>query len=519
MKTKTQLTKAHASTRECVMTKAGLPRALAKWLVLCLAAFLWSGLACAQRIETLSPQVRKYVRVESSKVILQHVQVIDGTGAAPAADRNVLIDGGKITAITPGADLPPVEGTSILNLRGYSVMPGIVGMHEHLFYTPFPDLAPDGSYEGPALMHEMSFSAPRLYLANGVTTARTAGDVGGFTDLRLKESIENGLLPGPHLDVTGPYLEGAGNNPNLQMHKLTGPQDARETVAYWADRGVTSFKAYVHITREELKAAVQEAHKRGLKVTGHLCSVTYTEAVEIGIDNLEHGFRANTEMDPGKKPDTCSDSGGDYTLEHMAPDSPEAKRLFATLISHHVAITSTLAGPATSLPVEGTSDGRPLLRPAVLEAMAPPAREAYLYRRNRARPANNNAAVEFRRDTDLQRAFVAAGGLLIAGPDPTGIGGNIPGFGDHRQIELLVDAGFAPVEAIRIATLNGAIYLGRQEQIGSIAVGKNADLVVVKGDPAANINDIGNVEIVFKDGVGYDTKKLLDSVKGHYGEY
>src|SRR5262249_53985014 len=162
--------------------------------------------------------------------------------------------------------------------------------------------------------------------------------------------IEKGALPGPHLDVTGPYLEGAGDSPNLQMHRLTGPEDARETVAYWANRGVTSFKAYAHITREELKAAVQEAHKHGLKVTGHLCSVTYTEAAEIGIDNLEHGFREDTELAPDKKPDTCSDSGGDYTLEHLIPGSPEVNRLFAMLLAHHVAITSTLPGAAANVP-------------------------------------------------------------------------------------------------------------------------------------------------------------------------
>src|SRR5215510_10366881 len=151
--------------------------------------------------------------------------------------------------------------------------------------------------------------------------------------------------------------------------------------------------------------------------------------------------------------------------------------------------------------------------------MAPPAGEAYLYTRNRARPTQSSAAQHLRRDMDLQRDFVAAGGLLIAGPDPVGLGGNLPGFGDQRQIELLVEAGFTPTQAIRIATLNGAIYLGRENQIGSIAAGKNADLVVVKGDPATRIADIENVEIVFKDGVGYDTRKLLDSVKGHYGEY
>ena len=268
----------------------GSSRTIDRLLILCIFSVLCLRTVCAQHGDALSPQVRKYVSVCTSKIILEHVELIDGTGAAAVADRNISIENGKIMAITPGADLPPTEGTTTLSLRGYSVMPGIVGMHEHLFYTPFPNIAADGSFERPALMHEMSYSAPRLYLANGVTTARTAGSVDGFTDLRLKESIENGQLPGPHLDVTGPYLEGAGDNANLQMYKLTGPQDARETVAYWADRGVTSFKAYAHITRDELKAAVEEAHKRGLKVTGHLCSVTYVEAAEIGIDNLEHGL-------------------------------------------------------------------------------------------------------------------------------------------------------------------------------------------------------------------------------------
>ena len=108
---------------------------------------------------------------------------------------------------------------------------------------------------------------------------------------------------------------------------------------------------------------------------------------------------------------------------------------------------------------------------------------------------------------------------MIAGPDPTGHGDVLPGFGDQREIELLVEAGFSPVEAIKIATLNGAVYLGKEKQIGSIAMGKNADLVVIKGDPSKQISDVENVEIVFKDGVGYDSQKLLNSVKGRYGEY
>ena len=361
----------------------------------------------------------------------------------------------------------------------------------------------------------MTFSAPRLYLAGGVTTTRTTGSVETYADLNLKRDIDAGKLPGPHLDVTGPYLEGAESY-FIQMPHLSSPEDARQLVDYWADRGVTSFKAYMNITRAELKAAIDAAHKRGIKVTGHLCSVTYEEAAELGIDDLEHGFFVNTQLDPGKKPDVCSDSAGEYTLEHMEPGSAEAQDLIDTLVKHHVAITSTL-------PVfEEYVDGRPPVRQQALDAMSPDAREAFFYLRQRpaSRPApKTDGAMLWKHDLALERAFVAAGGLLLAGPDPTGAGDVLPGFGDQREIELLVEAGFSPVAAIKIATLNGAVYLGRDRQIGSIAAGKNADLVVIKGDPSKQISDVENVEIVFKDGIGYDSQKLLDSVKGRYGEY
>ena len=345
---------------------------------------------------------------------------------------------------------------------------------------------------------------------------RTTGSVETYADLNLKRDIDEGKLPGPHIDVTGPYLEGPDSY-FIQMHQLTGPDEARQMVDYWADRGVTSFKAYMNITRAELKAAIEAAHKRGIKVTGHLCSVTYKEAAELGIDDLEHGFFVNTQLDPDKKPDLCSESTGAYTLEHMPANGPEAKDLIETLVKHHVAITSTL-------PVfeSGSIPGRPPLRQQTLDVMTPEAREAYLYNRERPatmKPPKDDWAMLFKRDMELEHAFAQAGGLLLAGPDPTGNGGVVPGFGDQREIELLVEAGFSPVEAIKIATLNGATYLGKQDQIGTVAAGKNADLVVIKGDPSSHISDIENVEIVFKDGVGFDSQKLIDSVKGRYGQY
>ena len=484
------------------------------------AALAFTAMASAAPIlappAELSADLRQYVRVPAGRIALTHVRVIDGTGAAPAEDRTVLIDGRRIAAIQPASD-PLPAGYRALDLGGASVLPGIVGMHDHLFYIARPNLDSEGHAEGPLVVPEMPFSAPRLYLANGVTTMRTTGSVEPYTDINLKAEIDGGRLIGPHMDVTSPFLEGS-DTPFVQMHRITSPDDARRMVAFWAQQGATSFKAYTDITRAELKAAIDEAHRRGFKLTGHLCSVTYPEAARLGIDDLEHGFFVNTQLDPGKQPDKCSDGGGTPTLLAMKPGRQEANALIKLLVEKRVAITSTLPVFEQSLALHAPLEAR------VMAVMTPQAREAYLYSRNRAAsrgstPAGQQLAEAYRNELGLERQFVAAGGLLLAGPDPTGNGGVIPGFGNQRAIELLVEAGFSPLEAIRIGTLNGATYLGLADRIGSIAPGKNADLMVLRGNPAADIRDIEKVEIVFKDGTGFDTAKLLESVSGRYGQY
>jgi imidazolonepropionase-like amidohydrolase len=460
--------------------------------------------------------VRPFVKVAGKTIVLRHVRVIDGTGAPPLERRTVIIEGGRIKAVQgPMARVP--AGATVLDMTGRSVIPGIVGMHNHMYYIARPGLDPAGHSDEPGpLVPQMTFSSPRLYLAGGVTTMRTGGSVEPYTDFNVKAQIDAGLLPGPHMDVTGPYLEGP-NSPFIQMHQLKSPEEARQMVAFWADQGATSFKAYMNITRAQLKAAIDEAHRRGMKITGHLCSVTYPEAAALGIDNLEHGFWANTQNDPNKAPDRCPATSGGPTLAGLNPDSPQARALIRQLVDARVALTSTLPVFEPSAPTY-----RPLSERA-LQVLSPQARADYLNLRRlaAAAPPERKAARArlWQNELRLERAFVAAGGLLIAGPDPTGAGNVLPGFGDQRAIQLLVDAGFTPLEAIRIGTLNGAIYLGLADHIGSIAQGKNADLVVLRGDPSRRIGDIENVEIVFKDGIGYDSAALLASVKGRYGQY
>jgi imidazolonepropionase-like amidohydrolase len=467
-----------------------------------------SALAAAQN---LSPEVRAFVKVDAPLVALTHVRVIDGTGAAAREDQTVVISKGKIESVGDAASANVAKDAQVIDLHGYSVIPGLVGMHDHLFYPV-----------GRGVFGEMAFSFPRLYLAGGVTTIRTTGSLEPYTDLELKKSIDGAQTPGPKMHVTGPYLEGKGSWA-IQLHQLTGPDDAVKTVNYWLDEGVDNFKAYMFITRAELKAAIEAAHKRGAKVTGHLCAVNFREAADLGIDDLEHGLFVDTEFLPGKTPDECPEKPEDpVNMAKLDVNSGPLHDTIEYLVQHHVAVTSTL--PVFEM---GSFPGRPTVQKRVTDAMTTDATNAWLANRLRYSDSaflkRNFGSEEsplpaaFKKELEFEYTFAKAGGLLLAGLDPTGMGGVIAGFGDQREVELLVEAGFTPLEAIHIATYNGAQYLGELDRIGTIAAGKQADLVVIKGDPSKKIEDIENVETVFKDGVGYDSAKLIESARGAVG--
>lgn len=452
----------------------------------------------AQR-PTLAVGVRPYVAVDTPVVALTHARVIDGTGAPARVDQTLIIRDGVIAAIGDARSVTVPANAQVIDLTGKSVIPGLVMVHEHLFYPT-----------GPGVYGNLAESFTRLYLAGGVTSMRTGGNMNGFGDFGIKRDIDAGRKPGPWLDATAPYLEGPGLGLD-QVHELTGPDDARRMVSFWADAGATSFKSYMHVTRAELGAAIEEAHKRNLKVTGHLCSVTYREAAALGIDDLEHGFFASTDFVGDKKPDECPGQGAaQAALAAVDPNGEAVRSLIAELVRRHVALTSTLTIFETFVP------GRPL--PPGLDVLEPQLRTQFEQRHAVVdRSARSLYATLYPKAAAMELAFSRAGGLLLVGTDPTGGGGVIPGYSNQHALELLVEGGFTPLEAIRIGTLNGATYLGRADRVGSIALGKQADLVVVAGDPSSRIGDLRNVQLVFKQGVGYDPAKLIDSVRGKVG--
>ncbi len=446
----------------------------------------------------LAPGVRSFVAVDAPVVALVGVRVVDGTGAPPQDDQTVVIRDGLIHAVGPRGEVAVPEGAEVHALDGHTVIPGMVGMHNHTFYTTSTRRA------------QLDVSAPRLYLASGVTTIRTTGSYHPYAEVNLKRAIDAGQAVGPRMHVTGPYITGPTTS---YMTGVANPEEARRVVGYWADEGATWFKFYTRVDRASFRAAVEEAHRRGLRFTGHLCSVSFTEAVELGIDNLEHGFFTNTDWDPEKEPDLCP-GGALGRLADVDVEGPEVEATLRTMIEAGVPMTSTLAVYELGLP------GRPPTEDRFREMVAPEFLEDYLATRAQidARGEAGNAwFAVWEKALAFERKFHEMGGILAAGVDPTGIGGALPGFGDQRNYELLLEVGLSPVDAIRVMTLNGAIILGEDHAYGSVESGKRADLVILNGNPITSPAEIRNVRLVFRDGVGYDPEALLASVRGQVG--
>src|SRR5271170_4610324 len=478
-------------------------------LVILLVAFTWLGIHVSRAYYLRqAQQPPSAFIVESAPVIaLTHARLIDGTASPAQDDQTLILENGMIDDVGPSSSIKVPASARVIDLSGKTVFPGLVMLHEHLF-TISPDSTPKK-----ILVVEQPVSFPLMYLAAGVTTLRTTGSIFPQADLAIKSAIDSGQRPGPDMFLTAPYLE---SNPLTfsQMHAIAGPDEARRAVDEGAAEGMTSFKAYIHLTPEELKAAIDEAHSKGLKITGHLCSVGFTEAADLGIDNLEHGIVVDTEFFPGKQPGVCPEQAAtlrDFD-QRLDVRSAPVQAMIRHLVDHHVAMTSTLAVFADFAAEGETFDA---MRDREERALS---WQSWLkFRLIRRFLGKHPFANLLTKEMQFEREYSVAGGLLMAGCDPTGDGGTLAGYGDQEEIELLVRAGFSPVEAIHIATANGAEFLGQSARIGTIAQGKQADLIVIDGDPSSHIADIRKVGIVFRKGVGYSSEKLFGAVHGLVG--
>ena len=463
-------------------------------------------LAIVFSVAEAAAQTPPTVRVDAPVVALNHVAVIDGTGAEAVQDQTVLVRDGTIEAVGPFGSVTVPDGAEVLDLAGHSVIPGIVGLHDHMYLS---------SNLGGMKLQLTTY--PMLFLANGVTTIRTTGSVDPYQELNLKAAIAAGDRIGPEIFVTGPYLQGP-TSPLGVMHALEGADDARRMVRYWAQEGVSWFKAYTTITRAQLGAAIDEAHRHGVKVTAHLCSVTFPEAVDLGIDHLEHGFDTDLQYFPGKQVDECPLTGGDAyaameeTYAAIDIQSPQVQATIAKMIENGVGLTSTLAVNEIGKPAFYELDHR------VLDVLVPEIAE-WVERQyeNRKPDATETGAEMMHRLWEFEKSFYDQGGLLTAGSDPCCVW-VIAGFGDQRNYELLAGrGGFTAGETVQVMTWNGARALGIGDRVGRVQPGMQADLIVLEGALADDPTVIRNTRIVFRKGVGYDSQAILKRLKGRVG--
>ncbi|MEO1218755.1 MAG: amidohydrolase family protein, partial [Bacteroidota bacterium] len=439
--------------------------------------------------QELSAYVHSFLKYNRSKIAIVNVDLIDGTGRAIQEKQSVLIEGDKIQKIGKASYLEVPKDYFIIDGKGQTLIPGIIGVHNHMRFPAGALLA----------------TSPRLHLAAGVTTIQTCGTGHAAEEIAIGKAIKDGQLPGPEIVNSGPYFTGPEGKTNFIRVRDTAM--VRDTIAYWAERGVEWFKVYRNTRPGDLQFIVEEVHKHGAKVTGHLCATTYQEAAEIGIDAIEHGFIHSFDHAEGKESGICSGSIDFRT--NVDINSESVKRVHRKLIESGTALTSTLAIFETQ--ARGIADQRSL------ELLSPFYVKAYQNRRKRMEEKGEDWYFKkewLKKSMAYDLAFYRAGGLLCAGPDP-GLH-NLPGFGDQKNYELFIEAGFAPEEAIQVMTSNAATLL-EKEKVGQIKEGYYADLVLLDGDLEKDARVIQDVRTVFRRGRAYDPEKLLAGLAGKVG--
>lgn len=433
----------------------------------------------------------QYVKYRPGVRAFTHARIINGTGSPVLSDQTLLVDHGRILFVGSGSEVDIPGDAEIVDLTGKTVIPGMVGMHNHLHIPGHPDV---GNV------------AAKLYLACGVTTIQTCGSAMPARELELSGEIRAGQRIGPEIIPSAPYITGPGGNPGMIIPR--NEQHLRDTMQYWIDQGVTWFKVYRHITPDDLQTTIQVAHENNGKVRGHLCSVTFEEASAWGIDGIEHGLNSAADFRTDKEYGVCN--GGRTYMDELEIDSPEVQRLQEIMLKNRVILTSTLSVYESGVPNRVYAEEREL------SAMSPELEREYRERRARSEAYMNDSTRNhrLRRIMQFEYRYFRMGGLLCSGADA---GRHVlPGFGDQRNYLLLAESGYTAEEAVQISTGNGATALGRDD-IGTIQAGRRADFAIINGDLKEDPQMIRQIEVVFKDGVGYDPSAILESVHNRFG--
>lgn len=435
--------------------------------------------------------IQRYIKYRDSSIVLMNATIVDGTGNPIKRNQTIIVENGWFKAVGKASEIEIPQKSTLIDLKGKTVVPGFVGMHNHLHIPRFPFVGDIAS---------------KLYLASGVTTIQTCGAASPVEELNLANQIAEGSKIGPDIVPSAPFITGEGGNPNMIIPR--NEKHLRDTMQYWMKKGIKWFKVYRNTRPEDLKIIIDEAHRNNAKVRGHLCSVTFEEATKMGIDGIEHGLNSASDFRTHKEAGICN--GGREYMDELLIAGPEVRKLQQLMIDNEVMLTSTLSIYEASVPNRAYADDR------TLETMSPYLLRTYQERRKQFDEEVRDLTREGRlkRIMQFEYQFHKMGGLLCSGVDA---GRHVlPGFGDQRNYELLREAGFTTEEAVQIMTGNGAKALERSD-IGTVQQSKRADFVVLDGNLEEDPTIIKKVETVFKKGVGYTPEQLLKDTKGKFG--
>jgi len=438
-------------------------------------------------------------QVPATRIVLTGGTLIDGTGAGPIENATVVISGDRIEKVLTG-DTRSYESepnTQVIEIDGKFLLPGLIDGH----------------------VHYLGWAAP-LYLTHGITSVL---DLGNWTPWILAQrfAIANDLVPGPRIFTSAGQID---SPPGTFPHSVNASteEEAREIVRKHVQRGVDYIKAYTMIRPELLKAIIEEARAADLVVRGHI-TVSAREAALFGIASLEHmsGIAIATTDDPEilqeveerrTEPEFVM-----ATVRELAPlMNPELfDDLIELMVKQETALSPTLVSwwmgvhPHTR---EYEEQDRSFLQDPRLSFIPEVSRQSIVgrYARSMRDRSDPKFQLGYAKSQKFIRAFLDAGGTVIASSDTTL--GAMPGMDLHRELELLVDAGLSPLQALQAATRNPAQLIGQGHDLGTIESGKLADLIVIGGDPLQDIRNTQKIEMVIKGGkvleVGYDSPFL-----------